>query len=391
MRTLQDLGSLDGQRVLVRVDFNVPLNDAGEVTSDARIRAAVPTIRAIMEQGGRPVLMSHLGRPKGKVVESMRLAPAAKVLQGLLDVPVHVAKDCIGDAVVAVSKALRAGEVLVLENLRFYAEETAGDNEFAKQLAATGDVFVGDAFGAAHRAHASVAVVPKHLPAAAGLLLHREVKAFSQVLESPARPLVAVLGGAKVSDKLPVVENLMGKVDTLVIGGAMAYTFLAEQGLAVGTSMCEPELFGAAKAVREAAAAQGVALLLPSDHVCAAKFAADAEATVHGPEVPDGLMALDIGPQTQAAYCEAIATASTIVWNGPMGVFEMEAFRGGTEAVAKAVAANDAAFRVVGGGDSVAAIELLGLADSVDHVSTGGGASLELLEGKTLPGLAALK
>jgi phosphoglycerate kinase len=385
---LNDL-NLAGKRVLVRVDFNVPLDDHGRVTSDARIRESLPTIRAILAAGGRPVLMSHLGRPKGKVVESMRMAPVAQRLGELLGSPVQYVRDCIGAEVEAASRALPAGSCLVLENLRFRDAEEAGDAAFAAALAQNGDVYVNDAFGTAHRAHASVSGVCQHLPAAAGMLLQRELDAFAKVLTAPARPFVAILGGAKVSDKLPVIENLLPKVDVLILGGAMAYTFLVEQGRKVGKSRLEPDLVPAAKRVREQAAAAGKQLLLPVDHVCAAEFRADAPASVHAGDIPDGLMGLDIGPRSIELFCNALRGARTVVWNGPMGVFEMDAFCRGTEAVAQAVAGSGA-FSVVGGGDSVAAAEKLGIVDRISHVSTGGGASLELLEGKLLPGVAAL-
>lgn len=388
-KTLAEL-PLKDQRVLCRVDFNVPLDAHRQVTSDARIRAALPTIQAILAAGGRPVLMSHLGRPKGQVVEAMRLRPAGERLGELLGAPVRYCETCIGEAAVEASRALQEGEVLLVENLRFHAEETEGDAAFAAELAKLGDVYVDDAFGCAHRAHASIAGVPALLPSAPGLLMQKELDAFGKLLSAPDKPVLAILGGAKVSDKLPVILNLLPKVDQILIGGAMAYTFLKQEGLSIGTSMCEDELLDDAAKARDAAAAQGVELLLPSDHVCAAEFKADAEASVHGPAIPEGLMALDIGPETVTRYRQAIAAAKTIVWNGPMGVFEMPAFRKGTEAVAQAVAEADA-WTLVGGGDSVAAAELLQVTDRMDHVSTGGGASLELLEGKTLPGIAALQ
>jgi phosphoglycerate kinase len=388
-KTLADLDFKD-KRVLVRVDFNVPLDENRQITSDARIRAALPTIRAILDAGGRPVLMSHLGRPKGQVVESMRLRPAGERLGELLNVAVRYCEYCIGDNAINASKALQEGEVLVIENLRFHADETVGDKEFAAALAKLGDVYVNDAFGTAHRAHASVAGVPRHLPSAAGLLMEKELAAFAKLLRSPDRPVLAILGGAKVSDKLPVILNLLDKVDSILVGGAMAYTFLRQQGLEIGNSLCEDHLIDAAAEACAVAEAKGVKLLLPVDHVCAAAFEADAECSVHGPEIPAEQMALDIGPETVALYCEEISKAKTIVWNGPMGVFEMEAFRKGTEAVARAVAKADA-WTLVGGGDSVAAAELLGITDAMDHVSTGGGASLELLEGKQLPGVTALE
>jgi phosphoglycerate kinase len=387
-KKLSDL-VLKDKRVLVRVDFNVPLDDQGHVTSDARIRESLPTIKAILAAGGRPVLMSHLGRPKGKVVASMRLQPVALRLAELLGTPVKAMPDCIGQEVEAASKSLELGECLLLENLRFRDAEEAGDAAFAAALARNGDVYVNDAFGSAHRAHASVSGVPKLLPSAAGLLMQKELDAFRRVLQKPARPFVAILGGAKVSDKLPVIENLLPKVDTLIVGGAMAYTFLVQQGRKVGKSRVEPELVAEAGRVLAAAKAAGKRLLLPVDHVCAAEFKADSAPVVCVGDIPDNLMALDIGPQTVKAYVAALKGSKTIVWNGPMGVFEMAAFAAGTEAVAKAVA-DSGAFTVVGGGDSVAAVEKMGVVGKISHVSTGGGASLELLEGQVLPGVAAL-
>ena len=392
MPAFKRLADLDvkGKRVLVRVDFNVPLDDALHVTSDARIVAAVPTIQAILRKGGKPILMSHLGRPKGKVNEAMRLAPAARRLAEVLGSPVRTANECIGPVADAAVASLGAGETLVLENLRFHPEEEAGDEAFAKALAKHGDVYVDDAFGTAHRPHASVYGVAKLLPAAAGLLMEKEIEAFDKVLHEPARPMLAILGGAKVSDKLPVILNLLDKVDALIIGGAMAYTFLKKSGRAIGTSRFEADLLAEANKIRNLAAEKHVRILLPTDHVCAAEFKADSPASVHGPGIPDGLMGLDIGPKTIANFVDAIGKAKTIVWNGPMGVFEWEAFRAGTEAIARAVAASSA-WSVVGGGDSVAAVERFGLEGQIDHVSTGGGASLELLEGRELPGVAALR
>jgi phosphoglycerate kinase len=390
-KKLSDL-PLAGKRVLVRVDFNVPLDAQGRVTSDARIRESLPTISAILKAGGRPVLMSHLGRPKGKVVESMRMAPVAARLAELLGTPVKTVKDCIGAEAEAASKALQTGECLLLENLRFRDAEEAGDAAFAQALAKNGDVYVNDAFGTAHRAHASVSGVPKLLPSAAGLLLQKELDAFARVLGAPQRPFVAILGGAKVSDKLPVIEHLLPKVDTLIVGGAMAYTFLVQQGRKVGRSLVEKDLVAEAGKVLALAKAAGKKLLLPVDHVCAAEFKADSKPSVHEGDIPDGLMGLDIGPKTVQSYVDALKGAKTVVWNGPMGVFEMAAFGKGTEALARAVAAAtvQGAFTVVGGGDSVAAAEKLGITGKLSHVSTGGGASLELLEGKVLPGVAAL-
>ncbi|MCC6783022.1 MAG: phosphoglycerate kinase [Planctomycetes bacterium] len=387
-RKLADL-DVAGKRVLVRVDFNVPLDEKGAVTSDVRIKEALPTIQAILARGGRPVLMSHLGRPKGKVVESMRMKPVAARLAQLLGKPVKAASDCIGDEAVRMSRELKAGELLLLENLRFHPQEEDGDGDFAKALAACGDVYVDDAFGAAHRAHASISGVPALMPAAAGLLMEKELAAFERVLHSPSRPFVAILGGAKVSDKLPVLLNLIPKVDVIIVGGAMAYTFLAQAGIGVGKSRCEPELLAKAGEVRALCEQRKVQLLLPIDHVCADRFAADAVASIHGPAIPAELMGLDIGPRSIELFRGAVARAKTVLWNGPMGVFEMEAFRRGTAAIAQAVAAAQA-FTVVGGGDSVAAAELCGVTGKLSHVSTGGGASLELLEGQVLPGIAAL-
>ncbi len=389
MQRLCDL-DLSGKKVLVRVDFNVPLNDAGEVTSLARIEAAVPTIRHILENGGTPILMSHLGRPKGKVVESMRMAPVAKCLSDLLGKEVSLAADCVGSAVAEQAAKLQKGEILLLENLRFHAEETAGDESFAKSLASLAEVFVSDAFGTCHRAHASVAGVASHLPSAPGFLLEKEIDAFAKVLTKPQAPFVAILGGAKVSDKLPVIENLLPKVDCLLIGGAMAYTFLAAQGIEVGKSRVEEDLLDESRRVLAQAKELGKTLALPEDHVSAADFAEDSPYEVTQTSIPENLMGLDIGPKARATYQSLIASAGTVIWNGPMGVFEWAEFRRGTEAVAEAVAESKA-FTVVGGGDSVAAIELLDLKDRISHVSTGGGASLELLEGKELPGVAALR
>lgn len=385
------LGDFDlkGKRVLVRVDFNVPLDESGNVTSDARITAALPTIRKILSMGGKPVLMSHLGRPKG-IDDKLRLGPVARRLEELLGTKVRSVRTCIGDEAEKASKSLAAGECLVLENLRFHAEEEKGDSKFAAALAKLGDFYVNDAFGTAHRAHASVSGVPAVLPHAAGLLMEKEITSFGKVLHDPARPLLAILGGAKVSDKLPVLENLLQKVNALIVGGAMAYTFLKQRGIAVGKSRVEDDLLDAAKRITALADQRKIKLLLPVDHVCAAEFKADAKSSVHGPAIPDGLMGLDIGPKSIELFTKEIASAKTIVWNGPMGVFEMDAFSKGTEAVARAVAASKA-FTVVGGGDSVAAVEKYALESKISHVSTGGGASLELLEGKDLPGVVALR
>jgi len=383
-----DTLDVSGKRVLVRVDFNVPLDESREITDDTRIARALPTISELLERGAKPILLSHLGRPKGKVDDAFRLDPVATRLQELLGTAVRKLDESTGAAVAAAIEAAPAGTTILLENVRFHPGETKGDPELVAAFAALGDCFVNDAFGTSHRDHASVAGLARVLPAAAGRLLLAEMQAFGRVLDDPARPLIAILGGAKVSDKLPVIENLLEKVDALVVGGGMAYTFLRAKGEETGTSLVQEDQLDLVRGVMEKAERTGVALHLPDDHVVAPRFEADAPSEVVA-TIPAGAMALDIGPTTRERYAEVIAGARTIVWNGPMGVFEMEAFRAGTEAVGRAVAAAEG-FTVVGGGDSVAAVELLGLADRIDHISTGGGASLELLEGRELPGIAAL-
>lgn len=410
-QTLNDL-DLAGKRALMRVDFNVPQDKATlAITNNQRIVSALPTIQHVLEQGASVVLMSHLGRPNGERVAKFSLQPVADELAKLLGKPVQFVADCVGSEAAAACAALQPGSVVLLENVRYHIEEEgkrkvvdADGNKssqkadpdkvqaFRKELAQHGDVFINDAFGTAHRAHSSVSGVAEHLPSAAGFLLQKELDAFGKVLAAPERPFVAILGGAKVSDKLPVIENLLPKVDKLIIGGAMAYTFLTQMGHNVGTSLVEQDLIAEAGRVIEQAKAAGKELLLPIDHTCAEKFAADSPASIHEGDIPDGLMGLDIGPQTLARYVAALQGARTIIWNGPMGVFEMDAFCKGTEGVAQSVAAATAAgaFTVVGGGDSVAAAQKLGITSKLSHVSTGGGASLELLEGKSLPGVAAL-
>jgi phosphoglycerate kinase len=389
------LASVDpaGKRAFVRVDFNVPL-DGGAVGDDTRIQAALPTLRAILAGGGSAVVASHLGRPKGKVVEELRMAPVAAHLQGMLagEAEVLTVPEVAGPAAAAAAAALRPGQLLVLENLRFEPGETANDPALAAALAGLADWFVQDAFGTCHRAHASTAGVPALLrPAVAGALLEKEIAAFDLAFGSaPQRPLVSVVGGAKVSDKILVLENLVAQVDEVLIGGGMAYTFLKAQGIGVGASLVEEDRVDTAHAILEAAEERGVKLRLPSDHVAADRFAADAATQVVGPHVPDGWMGLDIGPETRKRYAEAVSGAGTVVWNGPMGVFEMDAFAAGTRAVAEAVAASGCV-SVVGGGDSVAAVKQMGAGDRVTHLSTGGGAFLEMLEGKELPGIAALE
>ncbi|MDF1729509.1 MAG: phosphoglycerate kinase, partial [Sulfitobacter sp.] len=361
----------------------------GSITDDTRIRAALPTLRAVLAGGGKPVCLMHLGRPKGQVVEDLRVSAIGKRLEELMELPVTTLTESTGQAVSDSIAGAPAHGVVLLENVRFHGGETQGDPELSKSYAALGDLFINDAFGASHRAHSSVSGIAGCLPSAAGLLLEKEVQAFGRILNDPARPFVAILGGAKVSDKLTVIENLLDKVDVLVVGGGMAYTFLAAQGHSVGISLVEENQIDLCKAALAKAAERGVRLLLPVDHVVADRFAADAEASVSGVDIPEGRMALDIGPKTQELYAAEVEAAKTVVWNGPMGVFEMEAFRAGTARVGQALA-NCSGYTVVGGGDSVAAIGMLGLESAVDHISTGGGASLELLEGKALPGIAAL-
>ena len=385
------LSDLDvaGRRVLVRVDFNVPMR-SGVITDDTRIRSAVPTLKEILSRGGAPVLMTHLGRPGGEVIEELRVGPLAERLEQLLGSPVVKCDESIGPvALECISKAA-PGACVLLENVRFHPGETKGDPSLSRAYSELGDVFVGDAFGAAHRDHCSVSGAARSLPSAAGLLMEAELEAFARILQGPKRPLVAILGGAKVSDKLTVIENLLEKVDALLVGGGMAYTFLAARGIKVGDSLLEQDKFELVRKCEARASELGKELLLPCDHVVAESFAADAPALqVDGVAIPDGHLALDIGPKTRALYASCIAGAQTVVWNGPMGVFEWDSFAAGTQAVGEAVAAC-AGYTVVGGGDSVAAIGKLGLKDQVSHVSTGGGASLELLEGKELPGVAAL-
>jgi len=391
--TINDL-DLQSKRVFIRVDFNVPLKD-GVVTDDTRIRETLPTLRLAIQKGGRLVLASHLGRPKGGPDPKYSLRPAAKKLEELLGKPVAFALDCVGPGAEAQSKALRDGEVLVLENVRFHPEEEKNDEAFSKQLAALCDgLFVCDAFGSAHRAHASVVGITRFVQqSAAGLLMEKELNYIGKAVSNPTRPFVAILGGAKVSDKIEVVENLMKIADTMLIGGGMAYTFLKAQGIAIGKSLVEEDKLDLARKILADAKASSFKLLLPVDHVIAPEFKADAPAkTVDITATPAEQMGLDIGPKTVVAYAAEIARAKTIVWNGPMGVFEMPAFAKGTLEIAKAVAAatTAGATSIVGGGDSVAAVHQSGVADKISHISTGGGASLEFLGGRKLPGVEAL-
>lgn len=388
-KTVRDL-DVAGKKVLVRVDFNVPLNDKGEITDDTRITASLPTIQYLLEQKAAVILMAHLGRPKGQVKPELSLAPVAKHLGKLLGKKILFAPDCVGEAAQAAASKLKPGHILLLENLRFHKEEEKNDMEFAEKLASLADLYVNDGFGVSHRAHASVEGVTHFLPAAAGFLLEKEIQYVGQAVTNPLHPFVAIIGGAKVSDKISVISNLLDKVDTLLIGGGMANTFLAAQGYKMGKSLVEEDKLDLAKELLAKAKKNKVNMLLPTDLVMAAAFAPDAEhVTEKVKNLNQAYMALDIGAETSKAYAEALADAKMIVWNGPMGVFEMDAFCKGTEAVAKAVAKSRAT-SIVGGGDSVAAIEKLGLAKRITHISTGGGASLEYLEGKVLPGVAAL-
>ncbi len=390
MRTLRDLPDLRGKRVLVRVDFNVPLDASGAVTDDTRIRAALPTLTALRERGAALILVSHLGRPKAREPE-FSLAPVAVRLSELLGAPVRLAEDVVGAAVEAAARALDGGEILLLENVRYEPGETRNDPALAAALAGLADVYVNDAFGAAHRAHASTEGVARLVDnRAAGLLLEREVSVLTRLLESPARPLVAVIGGAKVSDKIQVIDRFRGLADTILIGGAMAFPFLRAQGHPVGASLCSDEDTELARATLAGWSGARAALRLPVDLVLADRFAADATPiALNGVDVPEGMMGLDVGPRTVAVYGAAIAGAGTVFWNGPMGAFELPPFAAGTRGVAEAVAAAPGV-TVVGGGDSAAALAAFGLDEQVTHLSTGGGAALELIEGRELPGVAVL-
>ncbi len=381
---------LKGKRVLIRVDFNVPVKN-GEVSDNTRIKAALPTVKYILEQGASLIVMSHFGRPKGQKNPDFSMAPIAKEFEKLLGQSVKLAPDVIGSEVEAEVKALKAGEVLLLENVRFYKEEEANDADFAKTLASYGDIYCNDAFGTAHRAHASTEGVSHYLPSYAGFLIEKEVKFMAPLLENPEKPFVAIIGGSKVSSKITVLESLVKTCDTIVIGGGMAYTFQYVLGHSIGKSLFESDYVETAKSFLDKAKEKGVNVILPVDNVCAKEFAENAEPILsEGGAIADDLMGMDIGPKTVDLIKAAIKDAKSVVWNGPMGVFEFDNFAKGTGEVAKALAASDA-ITVVGGGDSVAAINKFGLADKISHVSTGGGASLEFLEGKTLPGIKALE
>jgi phosphoglycerate kinase len=385
---------LAGKKVLVREDFNVPLDENGNITDDTRIRAAIPTIEDLIKKGAKVILCSHMGRPNGQVKESLRLSPVAQRLSELLGQEVSMCDDCIGDSVTSIIASLQNGQVALLENLRFHAEEEDNDPEFAKQLAANADLYVNDAFGTAHRAHASTEGVTHYLsPCVAGYLIEKELNYLQNAIENPQRPLAAIIGGSKVSSKIGVIETLLEKCDKLLIGGGMIFTFYKARGLSVGKSLVEEDKLELAKSLEAKAKEKGVDLLLPTDLVVADRFAADADSqTVSTENIPDGWMGLDIGPDSIKAFQEALSSCKSIVWNGPMGVFEFDKFAAGTEAIARSLAdlTQKGVTTIIGGGDSVAAVEKVGVADRMSHISTGGGASLELLEGKELPGIAAL-
>mgnify|MGYP000507794699 FL=1 len=389
-KTVKDV-DVRSKRVLVRVDYNVPLDANGNVSDDKRITASLPTINYLLEQGARIILCSHLGRPKGEVKKEFSLAPVAKRLKELLpNVNIYFASDCIGEEAQQKAAALKDGEILLLENLRFHKEEEKNDPEFAKKLASLAEIYVSDAFGTVHRAHASTAGVAAYLPAVAGFLIGKELSIMGGALENPERPFVAILGGAKVADKIGVITNLLNKCDTLLIGGGMAYTFFKAMGYEIGDSLLDAESIDLAKQLMETAKQKGVKLLLPVDTVVAKAFAADAEhMTVAANAIPAGWQGLDIGEKTRELFAAEIKNAKTVIWNGPMGVFEFPEFAKGTEAVAKACA-ECGGTTIIGGGDSASAVKKLGYADKMTHISTGGGASLEFLEGKVLPGVAAL-
>ena len=387
-KTVKDI-DVKGKKVLVRCDFNVKMED-GVITSDKRIVASLPTIQYLLDNGAKLILCSHLGRPKGEFKPEFSLSPVAARLSELLGRPVKMAKDVVGESAQALAADLQEGEVLLLENVRFHAEETKNDPAFAKKLASLAEIYVNDAFGSAHRAHASTTGVADYLPAVCGFLIQKELEYIGGALENPKRPLVAILGGAKVSDKIGVITNLMEKVDTLIVGGGMAYTFFAALGHTVGTSLLEADKIDLAKEMMEKAKAKGVNFLIPIDNIVGKEYKADTEyMVVDSDDIPDGWMGLDIGPKSTELFANAVKDAGTVIWNGPMGVSEWEHFANGTIGVATAIAESNA-ISIIGGGDSAAAIQKLGFADKMSHISTGGGASLEFLEGKELPGVAAL-
>ena len=388
-KSVEDI-DVSGKKVIARCDFNVPQDENGNITDDKRIRASLETINYLLDHNAAVILCSHLGRPKGEVNMKYSLAPVAKRLSELLGKEVKLAKDVVGEDAKKLAAEVKPGEVVLLENVRFEKGETKNDAALAKAMADMADIYVNDAFGTAHRAHASTAGIADYLPAVCGFLIKKEISIMGKALSDPARPFVAILGGAKVSDKIGVIENLIDKCDTIIIGGGMAYTFIKAQGGSIGTSLLEADKVEYAKEMLSKAAARGVKLLLPTDTVAAKEFSKDAEPVcVSTMAIPDDMMGMDIGPDTQKAFAEAVQGAGTIVWNGPMGVFEFPAFAEGTKAMARALA-ESGAITIIGGGDSAAAVEQLGFADKITHISTGGGASLEFLEGKELPGVACL-
>ena len=387
-KTVEDL-DVAGKKVLVRCDFNVPLSD-GKITSDKRIVASLPTIKYLIKNGAKVILCSHLGRPKGEFKPEFSLAPVAARLSELLGQEVKMAKDVVGESAQSLAASLKDGEVMLLENVRFHKEETKNDPEFSKKLASLAELYVNDAFGSAHRAHSSTTGVADYLPSACGYLIQKEIEFMGNALANPKRPLVAILGGAKVSDKIGVITNLLDKCDTIIIGGGMAYTFMKALGYEIGTSLLEADRVDDAKAMMETAKAKGVKFIIPVDNKVGREYDPNTEAMVISSDnIPEGWMGLDIGPKTQALFADAIKGSGTVIWNGPMGVSEWENFAAGTIAVAKAVA-ESGAISIIGGGDSAAAVQKLGFADKMSHISTGGGASLEFLEGKELPGIVAL-
>ena len=388
-KTIRDV-ELKGKRVLMRVDFNVPLDDKLNITDDIRIRAALPTIKYAVDKGAKVILMSHLGRPDGKVVDAMRLTPVVKRLGELLGKKVIKTNDCIGEDAKKAALGMKPGDVLLLENLRFHAEEEKNDPAFAKELAGLGDIFVNDAFGTAHRAHASTEGVTKYLPSVAGFLLEKEIEYLGSAVDNPRRPFVAILGGAKVKDKIKVIDNLLNKVDALLIGGGMAYTFLKAKGNIIGASKFDKDGFETAKSAMEKAARKNIPLLLPVDNIAADKYDAAANTKLVGEDIPEGWMGLDIGPKTIDLFKDRLKDSKTVVWNGPLGVSEMEKFAEGTKEIAKFLADLKGATTVIGGGDTAAAMSKFKLDDKMTHISTGGGASLEYLEGRGLPGITAL-
>lgn len=396
MQTISNY-NFKGKRALIRVDFNVPLNDKFEITDDTRMRAALPTIKKIIKDGGSPVIMSHLGRPKNGPEEKFSLKPLVGHLSDLLDgATVKLAPDCIGEEVKEMSANIKPGEVLILENLRFYKEETAGDEDFARKLAENGDCWVNDAFGTAHRAHASTAVIAKFFPndKMFGYLIESEVESLDKVVKNPQRPLTAIMGGAKVSSKITIIENLLSKVDNLILGGGMTYTFVKANGGKVGDSICEDEYLETAKKIEKIAKEKGVNFIIATDVLAADAFSNDANTKIMpANEIPDGWQGLDAGPESIAKMKEVIENSGTILWNGPVGVFEMETFAAGSKAIGEAIveATKKGAFSLVGGGDSVACVNQFGFAPGVSYISTAGGALLEYLEGKTLPGVAAVR